>query len=88
MPAAFRSFMLSKGALEDIIMQHLTRKTPGGCAAASKKVPELKKKVFLSDRDMRGLCKPGAKTVRIPANAIVSPLALDWLDYDGIEIVR
>lgn len=79
--------MLSKGALEDIIMEHLTRK-PGARAAAPRKVPELKKKVFLSDSEMRGLCKPGMKAVKVPANAIVSPLALDWLDYDGIEIVR
>ncbi len=79
--------MLSKGALEDIIMEHLTRK-PGARPAAPRKVPELKKKVFLSDREMRGLCKPGMKTVKVPANAIVSPLALDWLDYDGMEIVR
>ena len=79
--------MLSKGALEDIIMEHLTRKS-GACAAAPRKVPELKKKVFLSDRDMRALCGSGARTVKVPANAIVSPLALDWLDYDGIEIVR
>jgi hypothetical protein len=79
--------MLSKGALEDIIMEHLTRKAGAG-ASASRKVPELKKKVFLSDREMRGLCRPGARTVKVPANAIVSPLAMDWLDYDGIEIVR
>lgn len=80
--------MLTKGAIEDLIMQHLTRKAGGAQASAPKKVPELKKKVFLSDRDMRGLCRPGARTVKVPANAIVSPLALDWLDYDGIEIVR
>lgn len=80
--------MLAKGDIEDIIMEHLTRNTAGGRAPASKKVPELKKKVFLSDRDMRGLCRPGSKIVKVPANAIVSPLAMDWLDYDGIEIVR
>jgi hypothetical protein len=79
--------MLTKGAIEDLIMAHLTRKAGGG-AGAPRKVPELGKKVFLSDRDMRGLCKPGARTVKVPANAIVSPLALDWLDYDGIEIIR
>ena len=79
--------MLTKGALEDIIMEHLTRKT-GGCAPASRKVPELKKRFFLSDSEMRGLRRPGMKTIKVPANAIVSPLAMDWLDYDGIEIVR
>ena len=85
--AAFPCRMLSKGAIEDLIMEHLTRKTGGG-VPARRKVPELGKRLFLSDRDMRGLCKPGVKTVKIPANAIVSPLAMDWLDYDGIEIVR
>lgn len=79
--------MLSKGALEDIVMEHLGRKA-GAPSRAPRKVPELKKRIFLSDREMRGLCRPGARTVKVPANAIVSPLAMDWLDYDGIEIVR
>ena len=78
--------MLTKGALEDLIMEHL-RPAPGA-APAMKKVPELKKKVFLSDWELRRLYKPGARAVTVPANAILSPLSLDWLDYDGITVLR
>ncbi|HBA61451.1 MAG TPA: hypothetical protein DCZ92_11680 [Elusimicrobia bacterium] len=78
--------MLTKGAIEDLIVQHL-RPAPGA-APVSKKVPELKQKLFLSDLELRKLYKPGSRTVTVPANAIVSPLSLDWLDYDGVKIIH
>jgi len=78
--------MLTKGALEDLIMEHL-RPAPGA-APAVKKVRELKKRVFLSDWELRRLYKAGDRTVSVPANAILSPLSLDWLDYDGITVLR
>jgi len=78
--------MLTKGAVEDLIMQHL-RPAPGAAAPASKKVPELRHRVFLSDLDLRRLYQPGSKTVTVPADTIVSPLSMDWLDYDGIKII-
>ncbi|MEK7722427.1 MAG: hypothetical protein AAB359_08560 [Elusimicrobiota bacterium] len=53
-----------------------------------KKVAEIKKKVFLSDWELRRIYKPGSKTVQVPANSIVSPLSLEWLEYDGITVVR
>lgn len=79
--------MLTKGAVEDLIMQHLSRE-PGGGAPAVKKVPEVKKKVFLSDWELRRIYKPGSKTVQVPSNAIVSPLSYDWLDYNGVTVLR
>ena len=80
--------MLTKGPLEDLIALHLYRREPAGKVSAVKKVPELSKKVFLCEREIRLLFKPGARVVTVPANAIISPLALDWLEYNGIEIVR
>ena len=53
-----------------------------------KKVPEVKKKVFLSDWELRRIYKPGAKTVQVHDNVIISPLSLDWLDYNGVAVVR
>lgn len=79
--------MLTKGAVEDLIVQHLSRE-PGGAAPATKKAVGREKKIFLSDRELRRLYKPGSRTVRVPSNSIVSPLSLDWLDYDGITVVR
>ena len=80
--------MLTKGAIEDLIAEHLFRRKPGGAAPAAKKVPELKKKLFLSDFELKKKLAPGARSLSVPANAIISPLALDWLDYNGIRIIR
>jgi len=53
-----------------------------------KKVPELGKKLFLSDFELRKMVVPGSGVLTVAANAIISPLALDWLDYDGVKITR
>lgn len=45
------------------------------------------RRVFLSDWELRRMRKPGAKFVRVPAGSIISPLARDWLDYEGIEVI-
>ena len=79
--------MLTKGAVEDLIMQHL-RPGPAGTASLMRKVPEIKHRVFLSDWQLRRIYKPGAKTVTVAANAIISPLSLDWLDYNCITVIR
>lgn len=80
--------MLTKGAIEDLIAQHLFRGGPAAAAPVPKKVPELKKKLFLSDFELRKIFIPGSGTITVPGNAILSPLALDWLDYSGITIIR
>lgn len=78
--------MLTKGAIEDLIMQHLSGRSPGGAPAAPGKAA-AGRKVFLSDWELRRLHRPGERTVRVPANAIISPLSLDWLDYEGIKVL-
>ncbi|HNW45065.1 MAG TPA: hypothetical protein PKI19_11210 [Elusimicrobiales bacterium] len=80
--------MLTKGAIEDLIAAHLSRDRSGKAASSPRKVPELKKKIFLSDFELRKKLAPGARSLSVPANAIISPLALDWLEYNGIEIIR
>lgn len=79
--------MLTKGAVEDLIMQHLNRGA-GGAAPPAKKSQGLKKRVFISDWELRRLYKPGDRSVQVPAGSIISPLSLDWLDYNGITVVR
>jgi hypothetical protein len=79
--------MLTKGAIEDLITEHLSRKGRGGAAPARKLVPELKKRTFISDWDLRRVYAPGSGSVRVPANAIISPLSRDWLDFDGIKVI-
>ena len=80
--------MLTKGAVEDLIMQHLDRASGVGAAPVPAKPVRAQKKVFISDWELRRLYKPGAGSVTVPANAIISPLSLDWLNYDGIRVIR
>lgn len=43
-------------------------------------------KIFLTDRALRCLLAPGAKVLTIPRGSLISPLAQDWIDFDGIEL--
>jgi hypothetical protein len=87
--------MLTKGDIADVIAAYLARETAGAAVAlktcgqtAARASKPLPKRVFITDWEMKRLVKPGGKSVRLPAGAIVSPLSLDWLDYDGIEVIR
>jgi hypothetical protein len=80
--------MLTKGAVEDLIYEHLSRADRGGAAPAGGKKPAPVKRTFISDWELRRLYKPGSRSLTVPANAILSPLSLDWLDYNGVKVVR
>ena len=86
--------MLTKGDIADVIAERLGL-LPAACAGRSSapaRVPAasrpLPKRIFISDWELRRIYKAGQKTVKIPANAIVSPLSEDWLDYQGVKIIR
>lgn len=50
--------------------------------------PGPKGRAFWSEYDIKKALTPGGKRLTLPADAIVSPLASDWLTLRGIEIVR
>ncbi|MBI4386636.1 MAG: hypothetical protein HY551_04585 [Elusimicrobia bacterium] len=43
---------------------------------------------FLTEAEIKKALTPGTQHLTIPRDAIVSPLALDWLALRGIHIVR
>jgi hypothetical protein len=43
---------------------------------------------FLTERDIKKRLTGGGKRLTIPKNSILSPLALEWLTLEGIEIAR
>ena len=45
------------------------------------------KRIFLTEHDIRKLLSPGSKKLTVPKEAILSPLAQDWISEKGIEIV-
>jgi hypothetical protein len=62
--------------------------TPAPSPAAAPSATPKKGRVFLSEYDIRKRLTPGGRRLTIPKDAIISPLATDWLVLQGIEIVR
>lgn len=50
--------------------------------------PGPKGRAFWSEYEIKKALTGGGKRLTLPADAIVSPLASDWLTLRGIEIVR
>lgn len=50
--------------------------------------PSGKGRLFLSEYHVRKALTPGSLDLKIPKDAIVSPLALEWLALKGIRIIR
>ena len=68
---------------------------PASKSAVSGKFPPdsasqtaAKRRIFLSELDVKKALTPGQNVLTIGPNVIVSPLALDWLALKGIRIVR
>ena len=75
--------MLTRDDLIDILVAGLPT---GGPARASSAGP--KGRSFLSEYEIKKRLTADGKRLTIASNSIVSPLALDWLTLQGIEIVR
>ncbi len=80
--------MLTRGDIADALYERLFRGSAEEAPARPAKKAPPAKKVFLSDWEIRRMMKPGGRRLVVPRNAIVSPLSMDWLDYNGVEIVR
>ncbi|HAM35242.1 MAG TPA: hypothetical protein DEB40_13880 [Elusimicrobia bacterium] len=87
--------MLTKDDLIDIVLERLGSPAAGREAGAVKPAAdkpdlgrEIRGRLFLSDYDIRKRLTPNSLELRIPENAIISPLALDWLALRRFKIVR
>lgn len=79
--------MLTRDDLIDIIAAGLAKVKPAAVVRAwSPKGPAGR--VFLSEYEIKKRLTAGGLRLTIPENAILSPLASDWLTLRGIEIVR
>ena len=81
--------MLTRDDLIDLIMEGLRPLSAASPAPAP--VPAGAKSVggrlFLSEYDIKKRVTP-AQTLTIPKDAIISPLATDWLVLKGVKIIR
>ena len=86
--------MLTKDDLIDIIMERLGReRVSSPLAAAPAPVRrrldgEVRGREFLSEYDIRKRLTGNSQELRISKEAIISPLAEDWLTLRRIKIIR
>jgi hypothetical protein len=85
--------LLTRDDLIDILISGLARGRPAAAPARGGRaryapLAGLKKKLFVSEREIKKMLTAGGKRLTIPKDSIVSPLAQDWLTLRGIEIVR
>ncbi len=78
---------LTVNDLTDIIAGFLFDDKKPAVLHQKKMVKSFGKRVFLSDYELRKMLIPGEKILKVPTNAIISPLSLDWIDFNGIKVI-
>jgi hypothetical protein len=77
--------MLTRGDIVDVFLAYMrpapSRGAPRRAASAARR------RIFLTEYEVRKSLTPGAKDLTIPKDVIVSPLAQEWLALEGIRIV-
>lgn len=79
--------MLKRDDIIDAIVRHL-RPADGGYKENVFAPPSPRGRPFLSEYDIKKRLTPNSKRLTIPRDAILSPLAQDWLVLQGIQIVK
>ena len=78
--------MLTRSDLLDVFLRHmLPTPFPRGSSAGAR--PRPRGRSFLTEYEIKKALTPGAKDLTIPKDAIVSPLAQEWLALKGIRII-
>ncbi|MEK7857610.1 MAG: hypothetical protein AAB320_00590 [Elusimicrobiota bacterium] len=87
--------MLTQDDLIDLIVAHLSRTVPPAAPPSeAKQAPEgappraSRGRLFLSEYDIKKRLTVQSEHLTIPKDAILSPLALDWLALRRIKIIR
>ena len=84
--------MFTRNDLIDLIARHLAKagaERESAPARGKGPIPMLPKgRLFLSEYEIKKRLTADAQELRIPKEAILSPLATDWLILKGIKIVK
>ena len=81
--------MFTRDDLIDVFLSHLSpRSAPGGKGRRPGALPGPRGRPFLSEHVIKKALNPHSQELIIPGDAIISPLAQDWLTLRGIRIVR
>lgn len=77
---------MKKEHIADVIYSHIKKGEAKVQRFPSASKPA--KKIFLSDWEIKKLYNRDKKEIKVPVNAIISPLSMDWLEYNNIKVVR
>lgn len=84
--------MFTRDDLIDLIVSHLRPHDGARVAPLKEKCyPDSmlpKGRIFLSEHEIKKRLTGSAQHLTIPKEAIISPLALDWLVLRGVKIIR
>jgi hypothetical protein len=90
--------MLTRDDLIDLLVAGLAKAgpaaaapapgAPGGVRAAKTLASAPIGRCFLTEYEIKKRLTAGGNRLTIPKQSIISPLAVDWLTLQGIEIVR
>ena len=81
--------MFTRDDLIDVFLAHLSpRPAPPGGEPAGLSPSGPKGRVFLSEFEIKKALNAHSQELIIPGDAIISPLAQDWLTLRGIRIIR
>lgn len=76
--------MLTRDDIVDIFIAGLSR--PAAAARPKARLAPIVGRMFLSEYEIKKRLTPGGKRLTLAKDAILSPLALEWLTLKGIEI--
>ena len=82
--------MISADDLVDVVWENLKPRRDKACIAPKAVAGDSAVRagrLFLSEHEIKKMITKD-KILRVPADAILSPLAQDWLFLDGIQVVR
>ena len=84
--------MLTRDDLIDLLVRHIdgerSSPSPKPIRNAFSSLPELKGRKFLTEFELKRQLTGPSQQLTIPKDAILSPLALEWLALGRIKVVR
>ena len=80
--------MLTRNDIIDVILRHLSRSLAGPFRPQAAPNDKPAGRLFLTEHEIKKRLTSHPEELKIPKNAILSPLAEDWILLKGIRVIR
>jgi hypothetical protein len=80
--------VFKEGDLADVFLRHLRAPFAPAKAPETRAAKPPRRRIFLTEHEIKKALTQGTSRLTIPKDAIVSPLAQDWLALKGIAVHR